>query len=314
MASVSVDADEKGSIPLNMLDWQAQQRALKAADRESKHQAAATLHSFQNTAVEQSALYALQKEDREKKRMSQEQLHQYRAAFTGTGKTKGDREGPRTDTVQSIDDVTSGINVSDAVAAFNQQPPETDILHGESQFRPVPPLEEETTELNFTNLAPTENDIDTPIAPVEGGADGMVLVDEHGNDSDEWVSVAAPPPLTSNEWNGPTIKHSNVQMPRVVAPLPVEFSFALVSQDQPPNVDRYLHAAAFVLGVDNVPTVTSMTWSELEDRPGVYKYMVTCSVNVTMPGHSDGQAKLHVLGLLKVAMRDGSLFTLATSS
>lgn len=308
---MSLDADEKGSIPLNMLDWQAQQRALKAADRQSKHQAAATLHSFQNTAVEQSALYALQKEDREKKRMSQEQLHQYRAAFTGTGKTKGDREASRTDTAQSIDDVTSGINVSDAVAAFNRQPQETEILQGQPQTHSVAPFEGEAPEQSLTNLLP-EKEIDTPFAPVEAAADGMVLVDEHGNDSDEWVSVA--PPSSAHDWNGPAIKHSNVQTPRVVTPLPVEFTFALVSQDQPPNVERYLRAAAFVLGIDDIPTLTSMTSSELEDRPGVYKYMVTCSVSVTMPGHSDRQAKLHVLGLLKVAMRDGSLFTLATSS
>jgi hypothetical protein len=42
--------------------------------------------------------------------------------------------------------------------------------------------------------------------------------------------------------------------------------------------------------------------------------MVTCSVHVTMPGHSDREAKLHVLGLLKAAMHDGSLFAVATTS
>jgi hypothetical protein len=309
-ASVSLGADEKGSIPLNMLDWQAQQRALKAADRQSKHQAAETLHSFQNTAVEQSALYALQKEDREKKRMSQEQLHQYRAAFTGTNKAKGDKEAARIDTVQSIDDVTTGIHVLDAVANFNQQPNEPEFQRGEPYTRSVQPVVGETPEPNVTEHATAQDERDGAMATVEAAGDGMVLVDEPSQDSDEWVTVAPP----ASEWLGPALKHSNVQTPRVVTPLPVEFTFALVSQDQPPHVERYLQAAAFVLGVDDIPTIKAMTCTELEDRPGVYKYMVTCSVNVTMPGHSDGQAKLHVLGLLKVAMRDGSLFTLATSS
>jgi hypothetical protein len=113
-----------------MTDWQVRQRVLKATDREINNQAAATLHSFHNTSVEKSTLSTLQKEEREKKRMSQEQLHQYQAAFTGTiGKSPARRSAAQHGSEPSMD-VTSGLSVSDAIANLNQQRQEEEFPVG----------------------------------------------------------------------------------------------------------------------------------------------------------------------------------------
>lgn len=353
--------DEKGSIPLNMLDWQAQQRALKAADREMKNQAAATLHSFQNTTVEQSTLSALQKEEREKKRMSQEQLHQYRAAFTGTpGRNTQRRSTEHADGVESSTDVMAGINVSDAIANLNQQRTEDEfIVGGREHLTNVSSHKEDTSspfDFSDTNdkLAESETTADSMVLvesphdmphdllppvpdlihedhvtdqedddddgegddlfdPIDAGPDGIVLVHEPKHDFDEWVSVTQP----ADDLDHMTMKHSNRDVHHSVIPVsvPVDFSFALVSLDQPPNVDKYLRAAAFVVGVQDLPVLKSMTCTgPIAERPGAFKYMVTCSLPVKLPGHSQDAAQLHVLGLLRAAIKDRSFESIANSN
>jgi hypothetical protein len=347
-----------------MMDWQAQQRALKATDREMKNQAAATLHSFQNTTVEQSTLSALQKEEREKKRMSQEQLHQYRAAFTGTpGKHAHRRATEHADGVESATDVTSGVNVSDAIANLNQQQKEEDFIMG-GLARPetvtnVSSQKEDTLstfDVADTNekLAESETTTDSMVLvesphdmahdllrsvpdlirenhvtdqmddfddgegddlfdPLDAGPDGIVLVHEPKHDFDEWVSVTQ----SADDLDHMTTKHSNRDVHHSVIPVsvPVDFSFALVSMDQPPNVDKYLRAAAFVVGVQDVPVLKSMACTgPIVERPGAFTYMVTCSLPVKLPGHSQDTAKLHVLGLLRAAINDRSFESIANSN
>ena len=351
-----------------MTDWQAQQRALKATDREMKNQAAATLHSFQNTTVEQSTLSTLQKEEREKKRMSQEQLHQYRAAFTGTtGKSPTRRSAAQADGSEPAMDVTSGLSVSDAIANLNQQRTEEEFPVG-GQPRSFAStdisLQKEeapsTLEYSYANdklsgsetndkLAGSETTagsmvlVDSPhemdsLAPdlvgepvvidhsddegdegddlfetQEAEPDGMVLVDAPKHDFDEWVSVAQP----ADDPDHMTMKHSNrgVHQPAIPVSVAVDFSFVLVSMDQPPNIEKYLRAAAFVVGVQDVPVLKSMTCTgPIADRPGVFKYFVTCSMSVKFPGHSDSVARLHVLGLLKAAINDRSFEAIANSN
>jgi hypothetical protein len=125
-----IHIDEKATIPLNILDWQAQQRALKLADREMKNQATASLHSFQNKTVEQSTLYTIQKEDREKKRLSQEQLHRYRSGFSNS--SKKDKHKAAESFEGNIEPATdmNGVNVSEIISNFNQKPSEEELIVG----------------------------------------------------------------------------------------------------------------------------------------------------------------------------------------
>jgi hypothetical protein len=135
------------------------------------------------------------------------------------------------------------------------------------------------------------------------------------HDVDEWVSVAQP----ADDPDHMTMKHSNRgvhQQPVIpVSGVAVDFSFAVVSMDQPPNIEKYLCAAAFVVGVQDIPVLKSMTCTgPIAARPGVFKYVVTCSMSFKLPGHSDSVAWLHVLGFLKAALNDQSIEAIANSN
>ena len=223
----------------------------------------------------------------------------------------------------SREDVTTGINVSGAVTNFNLQPKEEE----EEEIVLDPPAAPTVVKVAPTPpptvVAPTTginvSDVVTNIGEDEIEAEGMVMVENPHRDSDEWVSV--PPP--DDPFSLSTVKHSNVSATAtVVAPTltNVDFTFAVLSFEQPPHVEKYLRAAAFIVGVEDDATLKSMQQQQQQqastgdDRPcWVHKYLVTATVRVCLIGHSHVEAKQHVLGLLKTAVQDGSFFSIASS-
>jgi len=230
---------------INMMDWQAQQKAMKEADRQSKSQSAQIRHNFKASgSFEPSALEGIKQVDREKQRLAQQQLHNYRAAFVG-------KDGSTTSSSRRLleealveEDVTSGIHVEDAVAGLDKRPEVVpDIVHEGGTFvKPVAgagagageavvefAADEAAVEATTKNVEPVveENAFSTPVAaaaeadaaPVVAAeeiptpaAEEMVMVEKPEDFSgEEWVSV--PPPLapqpSKDEWGDMTVKHMN---------------------------------------------------------------------------------------------------------
>jgi hypothetical protein len=117
------------------------------------------------------------------------------------------------------------------------------------------------------------------------------------------------------------MKHSNFDVNDDADTAPttvdVDFSFALVTLAEQPDVTKYLRAAAFIVGDDSVvgPAQIKSMQPQNADRPGVYKNLVTASLPIGLKhGHPSEESRQHVLGLLKTAVRDGSLFTVASTA
>jgi hypothetical protein len=310
MSKTIGDKTAAGGAPVNMMDWQAQQKAMKEADRQSKNQSAQNLHNFKATTLEQSALTGIKQEDREKQRLAQEQLHNYRATFVGGGKKGGaaEKQVGDVDGGSTEDDVTSGINVLDAAASFGKSPEAAPELFGGGTFS-MPSQETPTVE-------PASN---PPPPPVE---EPVMVEKPEDSSGEEWISVPPQAQPTEDEWGQMTMKHTNFDASAVdvdAAPttVDIDFSFVLVTLAEQPDVTKYLRAAAFIVGDDSVvgPAQIKSMQPQSADRPGVYKNLVTASLPIGLKhGHASEESRQHVLGLLKTAVRDGSLFTVASTA
>ena len=339
---------EGAVTPINMEDWAAQQKALKDAERQKKSDSEAALHNYKGI-TEQSALTKLKEEDRAKQLLAQKQLHDYRSGFTGTGKARKTRDGWIADATSGDaedDDVTGGVSVSDTVANMNYTPTEEDTSpaagHGWTADASGGGADDDNVTAGLSVSDKVANIITpTEEAPAAGQADGilvekpddlsltepMVMVADKSPDgseespkdgsSQEWVAVPpAPEQPTEEEWGQMTMKHDNFgDAPRQSLPnvVNVDFTFALLTQFETPDVDKYMKAAAFVVGdaVSGESVVKSMQQHPF-DRPGVRKFVVTATMPSTvMSGHTGDESRKHVLGLLKTSVQDGTFYSIA---
>jgi hypothetical protein len=71
-------AAETGAAPINMLDWQAQQKALKDKDRMSKTQTAKFLQGYRGNTEIDSTLSSIKQQDRKAQEDAARLLHSYR--------------------------------------------------------------------------------------------------------------------------------------------------------------------------------------------------------------------------------------------
>lgn len=298
---------EGAVTPVNLEDWNAQQKALKDAERQKKSDSEAALHNYKGI-TEQSALTKLKEEDRAKQLLAQKQLHDYRSGFTGTGKTRKLRDGWMADASGGAeDDVTAGVSVSDKVANMNYTPT------GEE----APPAAGQADGILVEK--PDDSSLTEPMVMVaEKSPDGSEESPKDGS-SQEWVAVPpAPEQPTEEEWGQMTMKHDNFgDTPRQSLPsvVNVDFTFALLTQYETPDVDKYMKAAAFVVGdaVSGESVVKSMQQHPF-DRPGVRKFVVTATMPSTvMSGHTGDESRKHVLGLLKTSVQDGTFYSIALS-
>ena len=123
-------------MPVNMMDWEAQQRARKEQERKNKLEATATLHTFRGAASSEieSNLANMKKEDRQKALGAEKTLHSYRANLEVIG--KGMRKATIPRSVQDANngeilvEVTPDVSVSALAEAFNKNYPENELITG----------------------------------------------------------------------------------------------------------------------------------------------------------------------------------------
>jgi hypothetical protein len=286
-----------------MQDWQAQQRALKEAERQSKTQAAELLHAHQNTTVQSSTLKQLKDQDRLDKLRAQQELHQYRASFVSDGRPlkAGEKLSYPDGMVEREGEAMSGISVLEAVASYQSHAAE-----GEPSFVTLP---DGTQSSSLTDSA----------VMVSSGASP--------SSSDEWIKVATgdhglPVDDDNDEQqerqqsDAITVKHENYndtasQDDDVF--VDVEFRFCLVSHKAEPPLESYLQAVSFVIGTSVAGSATVQSVQTQVESDTKFRHDIQAVVPVLLPHHSEEGAKRHVWSLLKAAVNDGSLEQLAAS-
>lgn len=123
-------------MPVNMMDWEAQQRARKEQERKNKLEATATLHTFRGAASSEieSNLANMKKEDRQKTLDAEKTLHSYRANMEVIGKGMKKATVPRSlqdaSAGEFLVEVTPDVSVSALAEAFNKTSPENELITG----------------------------------------------------------------------------------------------------------------------------------------------------------------------------------------
>lgn len=321
----NLNLGENASAPTNMMDWAAKQRALKAAERQSKNESAEYLRSYKPTSVEQNALKTMKEEDREKSRLAQEQLHSYRAKFIGRSGGKGTSSSQKVISTVGLnnEEVKSDFSMAEAVDELNNS--------RNPDGNPITPTK--ITE----SLVPTDKakDEESP-SPSQLSSEGIVLVEspekaisepemiyhdenpEKLSTSDDWIDVSSvaqssgeeekctePTPVVKEEI-GPEISDSVEIVTDVIN---VEFTFCLLTLSEQPDISKYLRAAESIIGnpaTGPAETKSVQSVTNYSDRPGVHHHTITASICVSNQDDDNRIVKQRALGLLKEAVRNGS--------
>jgi len=154
-------------MPVNMMDWEAQQRARKEQERKNKLEATVTLHTFRGAASSEieSNVANMKKEDRQKTLDAEKTLHSYRANMEVIGKGMKKATMPRSlqdaNAGEVLIEVTPDVSVSALAEAFNKTSPDYKLITGTapnmnrtSAEETIPEPQPELAVLSFTQ--PTE--------------------------------------------------------------------------------------------------------------------------------------------------------------
>mmetsp|Transcript_5256 Transcript_5256/g.7592 ORF Transcript_5256/g.7592 Transcript_5256/m.7592 type:complete len:363 (-) Transcript_5256:74-1162(-) len=318
--------DENVAVPTNMLDWAAKQRALKAADRQSKNESAEYLRSYKPKSLENS-LKSMKEEDREKTRLAQEQLHNYRAKFIGgTGGTPSRQKDINTDESDN-QEAKVEYSVAEAVDSLNN--------HEFVDLNPSVARTESETLLGSENMQAQESP-----SPSHSSSDGIVLVEkpekiitesvmidndqhpEKSSTSDDWIDVSSPvtpvqSSITEEKCSDP--EQSSVKdkecpelsdsVELIADAIDVEFTFCLLTLSEHPDISKYLLAAESIIGdpaKGPAETKSIQSVTNYSDRSGVHRHTITASICVSKQDDDNQIVKQRALGLLKQAVHDGS--------
>lgn len=313
---------ENASTPTNMMDWAAKQRALKDAERQSKNESTEYLRSYKPTLLQENSLKTMKEEDREKNRLAQEQLHNYRAKFVGGT----DGSSPRQKGIfrDGSDDQEAKLEYSVAEAV--------DALNNHEVVDPNPSIVMAGKE----TLVQSENN-EAQESPSHSSSDGIVLVEnpeqfvtepvvindeqhqEKSSPSDDWIDVSTPvqsgireekcpEPVQVSDEEEKCLELSD-SVEHISGAVDVEFTFCLLTLSENPDISKYLRAAESIIG-DPVkgPAQTKSVQSvtNYSDRPGVHRHTITASICVSKQNGDNQIVKQRALGLLKQAVHDGS--------
>lgn len=296
-----------------MMDWQAQQRAMKQRERQNKSASAATLHNYRGTSGP-SQLSTIKAQDRKQQMEAQEKLHTYRASVDVLASMKPkpkERKGPSGPIPeQSVAEGTAqaSSSVAELSAAFDKSKREPTVISPDSPAS--------------TN-SPTVN----PLSASD--ASSMVVVDSPagstGGGSDDWVSVhvsvqpAGEQATAGDEWAPETTNRSVAPAPTTApptAPPPprnVDFSFAVITEDVKPVLERYTKAVNKTLATAGVTEVAPCTVRRCEQdfafQDRGQKFVLYASVQIQ--GSNVTASRGAVLSALRAAIHDGSLLGLA---
>jgi len=110
---------ENAVMPVNMIDWEAQQKARKEEERMKKAEAALSLHTFRGTGSSEieSNLANLKKEDRQKYLDAENTRHNYRANMDIVGKGMKKSAIPKADQLTEPAQLGAEENITDALVS-----------------------------------------------------------------------------------------------------------------------------------------------------------------------------------------------------
>ena len=329
-----------------MMDWQAQQKAMRDKDRKSKNQTAQVLHGYRSGYTgEQFSLSAIKAQDREKQLQAQQQLHNYRASTEVLSKmapAKRERRGLGLAGDGGADIVNeAGLSVAELSANFNHQPQQEDqpnsndqgtsILGGDPSMVVVeqpsaPPNEALTASDEWVSVpdpvTETTRAVETPglldpsVAPVEPVVptpDPTTAAVPAVAPPVEPAPVVAPPAPVAPE-TSPFTPPVTTPMPVADVPQTVLFSMAVITLDDSPYLpDRYCNAVNQILSGTTLtaPCVVQNCQLDTEyvdtaGRPGCKRFVL--SMMVQIPANGDRNA---VLDTISASIQSGSMLSVA---
>ena len=158
----SSSTEETAVMPVNMMDWEAHQRARKEQEKKNKAQAAETLHTFRGAGVfeMENNLANLRKEDRQKNLDAETTRHNYRANLEVVGKGMKRSTVPRVSQQVSaatvVDEVIPDISVAALAQVFNKSFQEEELITGNAPFMYIKRDEDSTaqSDVALPNSAP----------------------------------------------------------------------------------------------------------------------------------------------------------------
>lgn len=182
---------ESGATPVNMLDWQAQQKALKEQDRMSKTETAKMLHNYRGDTDEiSSKLSTLKQEDRKSKQEAAQLLHNYRGTIvegaTKSPKRPDGKHVPSAGLDPKVDQRSGEESVAALAAGFDQNgAQEVEFSSQQQDSSSSSPVMVDTPMPPFESMPPPP-----PIVEQETSTDELVGTVTEGKQKDEdWVSV-----------------------------------------------------------------------------------------------------------------------------
>ena len=139
MRFTSPSTADSATAPINMLDWQAQQKALKDQERLSKTQTAELLHKYRGDTDDiSSKLSTLKQEDRRSKEEAARLLHSYRGTAGILNPVTKSPQRPGYDMPEQgaiVDQRTGEESVAALAAGFNQNGAQEDVSLHQQQGR-----------------------------------------------------------------------------------------------------------------------------------------------------------------------------------
>lgn len=340
--------DSAPVAPINMQDWQLQQKALKDKDRMSKTDAEAMLHGYRGMDEAQSKLSSIKQEDRKGKQDAERLLRNYRAGLDALPSPSKKNKNPNRESgapmyTANDDEVNTeaGVSVADLAASYNHPRQENDMVTGtcsaarkapnEGAGAPESPGGSSDSGIMVDSPTQTKNDGGVPKA--EASSEDWVAVDTSDAPLEEVARAAelvVPEPQTSE--SSTAIDSGEVQAVLTArsSPTPepvrmdVEFRFGLLFSDYIPNVDKYMSATAEIVG--SIPSVfynpafgpfvrdvqEDSSFMPPHGQTGSKKCIVRASVPVfVMPGGDTSKAQAQVWTGLRDAIDNGTFLDLA---
>jgi len=182
---------ESAATPINMLDWQAQQKALKDQDRMSKTETAKMLHNYRGDTDDiSSKLSTLKQEDRKSKQEAARLLHSYRGTADITGTTKSPKtraDGMPVEQGSAVDQRFGDESVASLAAGFNQNGVQDTTFPVQQQYEGHTFSPESAVMVDAPVVAPPivvpEDSMQAPVASAVPDVQSPKTTEE------DWVSV-----------------------------------------------------------------------------------------------------------------------------
>eukprot|EP00540_Astrosyne_radiata_P006931 CAMPEP_0116850098 /NCGR_PEP_ID=MMETSP0418-20121206/15968_1 /TAXON_ID=1158023 /ORGANISM="Astrosyne radiata, Strain 13vi08-1A" /LENGTH=465 /DNA_ID=CAMNT_0004481951 /DNA_START=251 /DNA_END=1648 /DNA_ORIENTATION=- len=184
-----------------MMDWQAQQRAMKQRERQNKKESHAILHNYRGTTPSQSTLAAVKAEDRKKQLDAEHALHSYRGRGSGLSALKVEDRKMQLDAQEKLKSYRASIDDVKASMTAKQRNERSD--RGDHHVGQVDSKTESLAAVqSVAQTAMLFGETQQPSSPLPSSLadESMVVVEKPGAENDVHPTVQADNLGSSDEW------------------------------------------------------------------------------------------------------------------